>query len=174
MKNKIWLYAVLAPFDVIGTLFFNLFVNWWAALFADDDGWLPNWLKWAQTFDASLDTGWKDKWPKSNSLWWDRTKWLYRNSAYGWSYYILGCRWCAYHWLVVTNRADLVYMKSVEGYFYYYRDFGVIQIKLGWKASNMYSGERERFEGKWGPEYRIPIVVSVNIPAIKYFFNKQP
>src|SRR5574341_1027779 len=54
---KLLLFISLIPINFGMTLFAWLFVNWWAALFANKEGWLPKWLTWFQTFDNSLDAG---------------------------------------------------------------------------------------------------------------------
>lgn len=69
-------------------------------LFASDDGWLPSWLAWFQTPDNSLDGdyGWKTTHLKfKNSInpiarWFNRTRWLWRNSMYGFSESVLGAK----------------------------------------------------------------------------------
>ncbi len=165
-------YILLAPLDILGCLFFNLFVNWWAALFANEQGWLPNWLKWAQTFDASLDTGIiENKFKKSKSLWFDRTRWLYRNSSYGWSYYVLGIPYKHNTWTrISTGNPAVFYAKSSEGYFHYTRRTSWGTIKLGWKAGNLYNHEFGIFvDTKWGPEYRVPIVTSLSLRVKDWF-----
>lgn len=67
-------------------------------LFADDAGWLPNWLYWFQTPDNPLDgdPGWKtENRPYLNEAnkyqrWVNRFHWLWRNSVYGFSEQVLG------------------------------------------------------------------------------------
>ncbi len=64
------------------------------ACFVQEDGYLPKWLYWFQTPDNSCDGDRKHKlrWPKDGVFWtWlRRCAWLFRNSAYGFNYYILG------------------------------------------------------------------------------------
>lgn len=52
-------YPFLALFSLLFTALAMLGVNWWAPLFADKKGNLPYWLKWFQSFDASLDEAWR-------------------------------------------------------------------------------------------------------------------
>ncbi len=58
-------------------------------IFTQSTGYLPGWLTWFQTPDASLDAGWQDGYftvtgtPTGISLWWLRMRWLWRNPAYG-------------------------------------------------------------------------------------------
>jgi hypothetical protein len=70
-------------------------------LFADNDGWLPNWLYWFQTPDNSLDgdSGWKTEnrpyLNESNKYrrWINRFHWLWRNAVYGFSEQVLGVKY---------------------------------------------------------------------------------
>lgn len=63
-------------------------------LFANDSGWLPNWLAWAGTPDQPLAGQIQDRpFPEHNTpfkRWWNYTVWLYRNSNYGFAETILG------------------------------------------------------------------------------------
>ena len=68
-------------------------------LFANRDGWLPNWLWWFQTPDNSLDGdfGWRTehKWFKEYldrgwRRWVNRFRWLWRNPAHGFKNSVLG------------------------------------------------------------------------------------
>lgn len=64
------------------------------ALFVDEDGWLPRFLWWFQTPDNSCDgdAAHMERWPRDGWgwTWLRRTAWLFRNSAYGFNYYVLG------------------------------------------------------------------------------------
>lgn len=166
------MYLLLAVIDILfDKIIAFLLVNWWAAISADNSGWLPSWLKWFQTFDASLDAGWRDgykgyKKPTGpTSRWWQRTKWLYRNSAYGFSYWALGKPFNPIQWTVLkyeqTPERDLFYAKGPDGQFNYtyYGKWGT--IKLGWKAWN-YWRKTKWSDVPWGPEWRVPLVFSVN------------
>src|SRR5574339_517542 len=98
------MYPLLALIDVLFWLSSWMFFNWWIAIFANSDGWLPSQLKWFQTFDAPLDAGWRDGYRSYQqpvgpfSRFWQRTKWLYRNSAYGFSYWALGRKFDPAQW----------------------------------------------------------------------------
>ena len=78
-------------------------INPFLPIFADSDGNLPTWLRWFQTYDATLD-GTEPRFIDATS--WLRTDgvaknvictyvlrvmWLYRNNAYGFAYSVLGC-----------------------------------------------------------------------------------
>src|SRR4051794_38118577 len=106
--NKYRVYCVL---DRSATLFAWAFVNWWAPLFAQlgpitSDGKtrygfrLPDWLAWFDTFDDDLDSGARRD-GKERSYW-RRVAWLYRNSAYGFSYWVLGIPFDPADWHVVS------------------------------------------------------------------------
>jgi hypothetical protein len=164
--NKKLLFVLLAPIDLFATVFMQVFVNWWAALFADETGWLPRWLTWAQTFDNSLDAGVQSGFfHKSSNTWWNRTRWLYRNPGCGFSYWVLGTTFVPPNWRVVTfeGEAGKFYAESIDGYFNYRNRFGWFAVKLGWKAWNMYDERTASWElVPWGPQWKIPIVFSIS------------
>ena len=64
------------------------------ACFVQEDGYLPKWLYWFQTPDNSCDGDRKHRlrWPRDGVFWtWARRcAWLFRNSAYGFNYYVEG------------------------------------------------------------------------------------
>ncbi|RRW94284.1 DUF7338 family protein [Pandoraea apista] len=152
-----------------GAIFAVLFVNWWAVLLADEDGNLPRWLSWFQTFDASIDAGWKDgyfpyEWGASPS--WRyvaRVRWLLRNPGYGIDYSLFGLTFDPACWRVLVNieRYDLVLFFSIgNGWNLYYEGrFG--QAKLGWKAWNYWQGNAWR-DMPWGPAWRVPVCATYN------------
>jgi hypothetical protein len=55
---------------------------------------LPMWLAWFDTFDDSIDSGHINGfWETPNStlgFYWSRVKWLWRNPAYGFDFWLLG------------------------------------------------------------------------------------
>jgi len=67
-------------------------------LFADDNGWLPSWLWWFQTPDASIngDSGWRDvnSHPIVNLLpkYCRQVLWLIRNPSYGFNWTVLATK----------------------------------------------------------------------------------
>jgi hypothetical protein len=165
------MYALLAILDLLFLLFAVVFVNWWAAWFASADGWLPRWLSWFQTFDATLDSGWKDNYPgytmptSALTRWWQRTRWLYRNPAYGFSYWALGRAFDETQWRVVVwerNPSFELFIAYGQGMFNvtYYGQQG--RLKLGWKAWNYFDAETAKWKPGyvWGPEKRVPLVAS--------------
>lgn len=170
---KLLLFIALIPLNFGMTLFAWLFINWWIALLANKDGWLPKSLKWFQTFDNSLDAGVDSGFfRRSSSLWWNRTRWLYRNSAYGFAYYALGIPFIPKDWTVqrYEGEAGVFYAKSTDGYFNYRGGRWNFAVKLGWKAWNMYDENTRTWETvPWGPEWRIPYVCSVSFDWRRLF-----
>ena len=92
-------YAVLVICAQLADLL-NYFIAPVAVLFASKEGWLPRWLNWFQTPDASLDgdQGWivehRPFKAETNAFkrWVNRTGWLYRNSTYGFAIGVLGAK----------------------------------------------------------------------------------
>ena len=87
---KWFLYLLIGvPFELFAKLLSSLL-----AYFVQDDGWLPKWLWMFQTPDNTCDgdRGHKERWPRDGVFWtWmRRCAWLFRNSAYGFNYYVLG------------------------------------------------------------------------------------
>lgn len=162
------LWLPLAILDTLHSLAAMLLMSWWLPLFASKDGWLPRWLGWYQTFDASLDWGWQGgTYAPSASLHWDRTKWLFRNSAYGFSYFVTGIpmdttKWTV-HKFIHTQEKVLFWATSTDDHFnlYYHGPLGM--YKLGYKAWNYFDADKGQWKTEpWGPEWRTQIVLSVN------------
>lgn len=147
-------YALLVVADLFVS-FLNLFLAPFVVLFANDAGFLPNWLYWFQTPGDSLDhdyhnkrfpgpqTGWR--------RWFSRAAWLYRNSMYGFAIEVLGAKTKGTD-LRVTYGDDRTSNRPIHsGYVHYelYRDgklvyfqyYLVIQwcetrclrVNIGWK-----------------------------------------
>jgi len=175
-----WKIKCLSAVDMFMTVIAFILVNWWAPVFAGADGWLPAWLKWFQTFDNSLDAGWKLQGNYGNYLtdgvepvglkrYIYRVFWLYRNPAYGFSYWALGVPFDPKQWTVVrftgseaTGDLDF-YAEGPDGQFneHYMRDGQ--HVKKGWKAWNMFNAASRTWNTvPWGPEWRVPFVFSVS------------
>jgi hypothetical protein len=149
-------------------MFACLFVNWWAPLFADKEARLPDWLNWAQTFDANLDQGVTDGFFKGSPSYWNRVKWLYRNPSYGFSFYALGIPYVASDWKVRK------YTSAAPSYFFAYTDKGHfnayfvkfgLRFKIGWKAWNNYDVVNDKFcVSKWADtgHDKLPFVFSIS------------
>lgn len=163
-----------------------LFVNWWAPFVAvpvkdylKSQGFdpraqqLPDWLKWFDTFDNSLDVSWLhgyfdrdyhsfDAPPPFWSRKWMQIRWLYRNPDYGFSYWAQGIQFAATEWkfkyLTFKNGHTLFLAWSVKGYFTLMYD-GWVTSKLGWKTWGYWDPERKdwRINWQWGPESRAPL-----------------
>lgn len=166
------LYPILALLDfVFSNIIARVLFNWWVPAFASADGWLPRWLAWFQTFDASLDAGWRDGYfeadgtPTGWRLHWLRVRWLNRNSAYGFSYWFLGIPFVAADWTFTwenTPQRELFIARSAGGLFNvsYYGRWG--RLKLGWKAWNYFDAAANGWKPgyQWGPLMRTPITFS--------------
>lgn len=125
--------------------------------FASKDGWLPKWLWWFQTPDASLDgdSGWKDtsNHPYINKLprYLRQVLWLIRNPAYGFSWTVLATSplpsnpyhyfgdlyakdkegmfgWC-FSWIEDTHYFHLkIYQKTIFS--------KCLKFRIGWNLTN--------------------------------------
>lgn len=172
-------------FTVVNLLFTALayILSPLVALFCKDDGYLPNWLAWFQTFDAPLDAGVNDKYPgfdPADSKWWNRTKWLWRNPAYGFCYWAIGIPFDPTQWVVdsyVKNADGTASFKahSIDGK--YFNIMTATGTKLGWKAWNYFlgldaDGKPQWKTAPWGPEWRTPICFTPSIKGIKALFTK--
>lgn len=153
------------------------------ALFANKDGWLPKYLLWLQTQDNSLDEGWRGTYfgnpvnpsPIGVKLWWYRTKWLWRNPAYGFCYWPLGVDVHPNDWIIDEYKEDangqriLLKAHTESGYFAYTTNSG---WKLGWKIWAYFRGLDK--EGRpvwsdtpWGPEMRTSLCFTTPNPFKK-------
>ena len=158
------LTPVFVLLDLSATIISCLFINWWAPLFSDDKGYLPNWLAWIQTFDDTLDAGMRDGLYSKDNVYWARVCWLYRNPAYGFSYWALGCKFDATQWTIHDNVDGHFYATSTDGRFNLLLVAYGIKIKIGWKAYNMYSQFNQKWNTwPWGPEFRVPFVFSISL-----------
>lgn len=176
---------LIYPFAVVAALAVDIvcrfFLNWIVAACADEEGNLPRFLSWFQTFDATLDEGMHARrrevqanlggqdWADFNPYpwtWFDRYKnralWLFRNSAYGFDYYVFGLRWDPAEWRVIRyfDRDDLTLFIALGRGFnvYYHGRWGM--VKLGWKAWNTFDGAG--FSRQFGDGTCIPIVFSLS------------
>lgn len=166
-------YIIWAFIDTSFGMIARVFFNWWVPIFASEDGWLPNWLKWFQTFDAPLDAGWRDGYrgfPTPTTKWQRyklRVKWLYRNTAYGFSYWVMGIKFDPSEWTVkrFVNTPELSNFVAVssKGYFNftYHGKWG--EYKLGWKAWNYFDANKADWKNyPWGPVWRTQCVFTPN------------
>lgn len=112
------------------------------ALFCKSDGYLPNWLAWFQTQDAPLDAGWRDGYfavsgtPTGITLWWLRTRWLWRNPAYGLCYWPLGIPYVPGDWMIdvlTTSGTTLIEFKAHTADGRYFCHTTAAGLKLGYK-----------------------------------------
>jgi hypothetical protein len=163
------LYPLYALVSLSGTLLAMGLLNWWAPLFANDQGNLPKALRWLQTFDASLDAGWQDgylpvSWGHTRfKRYWARVYWLYRNPVYGLDYGLLGLPFDPQKWRVVRHLQTptcVLFMALGPAFnLYYHGRWGL--LKLGWKAWNYWDGHRWK-TSPWGKKWRVPVCCSFN------------
>lgn len=143
-------------------------------LFADASGNLPGWLALFQTFDATLDAGWRDGYfgtwkadgttPAGWRRWWLRTRWLWRNPGYTFDSVVLGCAFDPSGWRVlayseVPGRVTFIAWGPAAR-FNVYLQRGNFYLKLGWKAWNNWNATtwNARPPNGWD---RLPICCSV-------------
>lgn len=181
-------YLVTAVLEVFALLVAVFLVNWWAPLLArtGDDGYqhLPLWLRWFDTFDASTDAGWKDgyfiekgTYTKENppSFWlrkWYQIRWLYRNNAYGFSYFVTGLPMVTEEWKTFyrkTDTGELFFAWTSDWYFNFLYEGRYGSYKFGWKVWNYWDTDTNAWkvgaDGKpyqWGPLLRVPSVFAPN------------
>ncbi len=151
--DSIIFYIALYPPMVLLSLFIKgcamLGINWWAPLFADEQGNLPDWLRWFQTVDASLDEAWQGgdldpSWGASAcKRYLARVYWLYRHPADGFDYWLLGVRFDANQWRVIhytSSPQHVLFIALGNGFnVYYHGRFG--SLKLGWAAWDRWDGK---------------------------------
>lgn len=135
------------------------------ALFCKDDGYLPNWLKYFQTFDAPLDAGVRDGYAgfdPNDSRWWNRTKWLWRNPAYGFCYWPLGIPYDPSEWvidLLTHDGATLTEFKAhtKDGRYFCHTNSSGLKLgyKLWWALENWQL--IDKLPTSRGPDNRLPI-----------------
>lgn len=151
-------YLLLVIISITSDLL-NYFLAPIVVLFASEDGWLPSWLSWLQTPDNSLDgdNGWKQEHrpflieDSKFKQWWNRTRWLYRNSMYGFAIDVLGAKTLPTDTIQIIGDVNVsnrpLHNGLVKRYiirdgkpiyfqFYYVKawsEIRCIRINLGWK-----------------------------------------
>ena len=141
--------------------------------FANDEGWLPNWLSWWQTPDNPLDGDggwinehwqWRYKLPAFMQTYVGRLGWLWRNNLYGFAIGPLGAlitdikRNVVYGDPLVSNRplhnGWLIHIIEMQDGTFYWQFYFVkawnekrcVRINLGWKLwGNVDKGQRKQF-----------------------------
>jgi hypothetical protein len=164
---------MLYPALIILNLCFSILayiLNPIVVLFADDRGNLPKWLSWFQTQDSSLDQTPEfiaENWPwlvgtSRIKKYLQRLTWLYRNTAYGFAYWVCGTiidyDHVAIHgnpkcsntdgvsgWRFLYDKTDMILLRPWSLYtaFQYGSSSYCFQIYVGWKISpTIITGER--------------------------------
>ena len=140
------------------------------ALCVKEDGNLPKYLYWFQTFDNTCDAGWQqgyDGYDPNDPLWWNRCKWLARNPGYGFDYWLFGIAWDKNDWSVSKwSSQDAVpnyySATSKQGYFSWTYSSKHIQLKFGWKSWGLFDRATGQFkDGQFGPEKRQPLCFTI-------------
>jgi hypothetical protein len=172
-------WILTAPITLAFDLLAILLFNWWVIFFARPGAnaaqWLPSWLGWFQTFDASLDAYWTDGYVVNAytlaappSFW--RRKywqwcWLNRNTGYSFAYYPLGAAvninaWTVRRWNVFVDHT--IFIATSAGGLWNVRLQGKYgAYNLGWKMWN-YWDDQTWATTPWGPVWRTQIVISIN------------
>jgi hypothetical protein len=145
-------------------------------LFTNSAGYLPAWLTWFQTFDNSLDAGWKIQGnfgdylttgiaPTGILLYWYRVRWLWRNPGYGFSYYVVGIAFDPTAWRVLaysSDGANNTYLATDGRRFSLEIGRAWCSLKLGYKTWGYYNASAKTFNDiPWGPELRTMICATV-------------
>jgi hypothetical protein len=140
-------------------------------LFCKDDGYLPDWLCWFQTFDAPLDAGWRDGYfrprylpsPEGFELYWLRVRWLWRNPAYGFCYWPLGLPYDPKEWVIDLLVHEGTQLTEFHAYtkdgkhFCYTNSNGVkLGYKLWWALDANWKLV-DKLPPSRGPDNRLPI-----------------
>lgn len=167
------MYLILYPIIAVASILLS--VATWVlspllALTANAQGDLPSWLYWFQTFDNTLDAGWKVQGnygtylingsvPTGITLWWYRVCWLCRNPAYGFDYWPFGVSFDATRWTVRVSNATWWIATGPNGMFCIkYLGTTGVGLKLGWKVWAYWSnGAWRPATYSWGPAHRAPV-----------------
>ena len=139
-----------------------------ALFFVDEQGNLKGWLRIFQSFDATLDAGWKDGYSGYYTwlpLWVLRAMWLARNPAYGYDYTVVGIPFDVKQWTVQRFEQTpdrIIFYATAPGAFNYVYIGHWCQIKLGWKAYNYYDNDKQAWmDITWGPDKRLPLCSTI-------------
>lgn len=162
--------VLLYPFMAIASLVFML-LTWLLApllaLTSSPTGYLPLWLSWFQTFDASMDEGRQPQYGFTGSDWWVRTRWLWRNPGYTFDYDPLGIVFYPDEWRVIKfSDVDGItsFFALAPGAFNYEYGGRFISLKFGWKAWNYFDAASGTFRTTaWGPAMRAPLCITMSV-----------
>lgn len=131
---------------------------------------LPLWLTLFDTFDAPTDAGWSDGYFNGSEIYefrfppfWRRKlwqiMWLYRNPAYGFAYWIVGCKLDAANWVAKYDPAKdrFVAYNTRTGHFNFSTS-NPWTMKLGWSIWNRYNVVDGTIRDEaFGPVKRLPL-----------------
>lgn len=166
---RYFLYVVITLIAMLASM---LALGWWSPAFTNATGNLPSGLYWQQTFDATLDEGWKNgyypaTWGASFSKrYLARMLWLYRNNCYALQYFQLGSPFDSAQWTIVRSDGTVFYATGPDGMFSFEYGGRFGTYKLGWKAFNYTTpADRTKWmppEYMWGPLKRVPVCFTIN------------
>ncbi len=147
---------ILYPFMYIVSLAITIFswlFNPIIVLFADNDGNLPKYLYYFQTFDAPIPKGYLAG-----------LTWLNRNPSYGFDLFVFGIKWEPEKWKIrkifSNENYELFFATSSNGAFSfkYHNLKRDSYTKYGWKAFNFYDFQKGDFSRQWnGTRGLVPI-----------------
>lgn len=164
-------YTILAIINLLFTLLAWI-VSPFLAFEVLESGYLPNCLKWFQTFDAPIDSGWQLGYygtylttnikPTGWTLYWYRLLWLCRNPAYGFSYWPLGIPYVKEDWVIKTltttdgTTLSEFFAVTTDGkYFSYTNSKGLkLGYKLWWALDSNWQLRDKMLETQ-GPDNRL-------------------
>jgi hypothetical protein len=178
------MFIVLWPFMACISIFFMILTYVLApllTLFSNSYGILPKYLYWFQTFDNTLDAGWKIQGnygtylqnglvPTGFTLYKYRVFWLWRNPGYGFDYWPLGLSFDKTQWNTpkTTSSGNWQYWTGSNGRFcikWVPTTFLGMSVcpKVGWKVWAYWDSTNNQWQPdnySWGPTKRIPICLS--------------
>jgi hypothetical protein len=123
-------------------------------LLVDDNGNLPRYLSYFQTFDAPIPKGYREG-----------LAWLNRNPSYGFDMFVFGIPWHPEDWAIrkytVTPEYELFFATNKYGAFSfkYHHVARNFYLKLGWKVFNYIDPSDGSLNGgSWRHDFnRVPI-----------------
>lgn len=143
---KIAKAIIFAPISIFFTLLtwlicpiLPLFVVYKKVPWADEERpMLPGWLELFQTYEEDLDCGhrkgkyWKIDTSSKLQVYWSRVKWIRRNPAWGFQFYLLGC-WVKQPFVKYYNENEITDILQDDGYFCTRKIYNILGIKVYWR-----------------------------------------
>jgi len=170
------MFLVFYPFMAAASVLFAILSFIFSvplAITADSDGNLPKYLRWFQTFDATLDAGWKDGYfpvtgtPTGWQLILLRAAWIRRNPGYTFDLalgvpFVYASSWTIHKWDSATSFFFATGPNgafNIEGVLW-----SKVHFKFGWKAWNMFDPATGTWAVKPAWEYgNVPICFTISL-----------